>query len=156
MTKVGAPLLSARATGAIGKKVVYFRRRGINIARRYHVYPKYAPEIVPEVEKVLKYVATLKGPYQPVFNNTWFDLNLSAVVPVGTKAVEMLVTATAVVSAGVRPNGSTLARACVIGVAGGQVSVTMQCELAADRIIEIMSSNKPQTWFYLWGYWIPE
>ena len=80
---------------------------------------------------------------------TWEDWDLSASVPAGAHAVEVLIYHATDTTAGVRQNGSAATR--VIGnPAGWTVFTTL---LDANRVIETIHDTTGSTRFWVTGYW---
>jgi hypothetical protein len=88
------------------------------------------------------YYELFTAPYNPAGTLAWEDYDISALVPVGTKTVEVYCYGT---SAGTRKNGSALGRSL-----SGHV---YHCEVDSNRIIEVWSHAPGASGYILMGYW---
>lgn len=81
------------------------------------------------------------------------DWDISAIVPAGTKAVEVSMTnkTGSAINMGVRKNGSALNR--YPAVPGNISSVVMICEVGSDLIIEVFTGDHTNSNFVITGYW---
>jgi len=93
---------------------------------------------------------------------TWQDWDISAIVPVGTRYVEVSIgsnNSALTINAGVRANGSGLARFNTIAItavgATGNWSMSVTTDMDAARIIEIYADtvNFGTVNFCVLGYW---
>ena len=152
MSKPKSPLLAFRASGAIAHKVIYFHRAGKQLARSYHEYPPI-PLIPPIVEeKIMRYVELYPPEKVPDEGDVWWAWDISDLLPPEAIAVDIYIrnaaTYTAVV--GARENGSTLERLILLTQ---KHTITLRCNVADAKVIEIYSDARVYTSFRIIGYW---
>lgn len=108
-------------------------------------------------QQVLSYVS-LDGSVATAGDATpaWFDWDLSATLPAGTAAVDVLIdmAGTTTFDVGIRPNGSSLERRFTATMT--ESLLTMRCEVASDQIIEVYRQSAGTVSFKLIGYWVLE
>lgn len=146
------PLMSRRASGKLGSEVVFFTRRGQNIARKY--LPVLLIPVEEEIE--MRFHELWTPTHHPTLAATWEEWDLSALVPQGTRAVEVHIFTNAILAViGARKPASTATRLQFLGFIGAALVWSLTTECSPDRKIEIYSTNPPLTNFNLAGYWQP-
>ena len=109
-------------------------------------------------EAVSSFTELASAEHNATAAHTWEDWDISAIVPVGIKSVEVVISgyANGNMVGGARKNGSALDRKYYIYYAEaaqlGRGSLTLTVEVDANRIIEIYTSTATLG-FYIVGYW---
>lgn len=101
----------------------------------------------------LTYTELANAGHVAVGASAWEDYDISAVIPVSCKSVDILmmnIDTSNVYSAGVRTNGSALVRVTNISPRG---AATMSVKPDANRKIEIWADTTTKIYFCVWGYW---
>ena len=103
--------------------------------------------------KPLQYTSVKSDAEAPPIG-AWTPWDLSAIIPTGAKAVEVVALGEGFAQVGVRPSGSTINRFVGIGAEGILLSTSIHCEVGNNRTIEIYSGPVVY-FFYIFGYWRP-
>lgn len=104
----------------------------------------------------LNYTAIWTSPQSASVVNTWWEWDISALIPADAIAVEVLTQCMGQQTMGIRPYGSDLDRKFMAGTAGLIYFTSLQCEVGTQRSIEIWRSANVYVVFRIAGYWTPE
>jgi len=83
----------------------------------------------------------------------WVEWDISSLVPLGTKVVNVLCWSVSIQWMGVRKAGSTLDRRIQFGVEGSVMCFLIPTEVSPERAIEVFSQTPMLQNFRLTGYW---
>lgn len=109
------------------------------------------------------YFEVLGAPSSQANNITWQDWDISAIVPAGTKAVEVEISLSypdsGSMQGGVRNNGSALSRLITVSGGGsgsctGTSTVVVISQIDTNRILERYSLDITKVAFQIIGYWL--
>ncbi|MBA7647267.1 hypothetical protein ES703_55039 [subsurface metagenome] len=115
----------------------------------------HAPVWPPPGAKLI-YTSIYTAGFTPVPHDTWLEWDISTLIPSDATVIEVACSAFVNNTVGCRPLGSDLGRLFLVGVLPDGTTSTIQCEVGADRKIEVYRQANTDVWFAIIGYWTPQ